>query len=94
MRIDADRLGDEIAELAAHLDAATHRLPTLIRRFDDVGGWADHGALTCARWLSWRTVRTSASPPRRAGVAARGPPRYGVSPCIACPVRSSSRCSG
>jgi hypothetical protein len=29
MRIDTDRLGDEIAELAAHLDAATHRLLTL-----------------------------------------------------------------
>jgi hypothetical protein len=28
--IDTDRLGDEIAELAAHLDAATHRLLTLI----------------------------------------------------------------
>jgi hypothetical protein len=30
MRIDTDRLGDEIAELAAHLDAATHRLLVLI----------------------------------------------------------------
>lgn len=51
---DLDRLGDEIAELAAHLDAATHRLLTLIRRFDDGGGWADQGALSCAHWLSWR----------------------------------------
>ena len=54
MRIDTDRLGDEIAELAAHLDAATHRLLTLIRRFDEAGGWADQGALSCAHWLSWR----------------------------------------
>jgi len=54
MRIDTDRLGDEIAELAAHLDAATHRLLVLIRRFDEAGGWADQGALTCAHWLSWR----------------------------------------
>jgi len=54
MRIDTDHLGDEIAELAAHLDAATHRLLTLIRRFDEAGGWADQGALTCAHWLSWR----------------------------------------
>jgi len=54
MRIDTDQLGDEIAELAAHLDAATHRLLTLIRRFDEAGGWADQGALTCAHWLSWR----------------------------------------
>ena len=29
-----DRLGDEIAELSAHLDAATARLLTLIRDFD------------------------------------------------------------
>jgi len=54
MRIDTDRLGDEIAELAAHLDAAIHRLLTLIRRFDEAGGWADQGALSCAHWLSWR----------------------------------------
>jgi hypothetical protein len=52
--VDTDRLGDEIAELAAHLDAATHRLLTLIRRFDEAGGWADQGALSCAHWLSWR----------------------------------------
>jgi uncharacterized protein DUF222/HNH endonuclease len=52
--IDTDRLGDEIAELAAHLDAATHRLLALIRQFDEAGGWADQGALSCAHWLSWR----------------------------------------
>ena len=51
---DTDRLGDKIAELAAHLDAATHRLLTLIRRFDEAGGWADQGALSCSHWLSWR----------------------------------------
>ena len=51
---DTDRLGDEIAELAAHLDAATHRLLTPMRRFDEAGGWADQGALSCAHWLSWR----------------------------------------
>jgi hypothetical protein len=50
--LDTDRLGDEIAELAAHVDAATHRLLTLIRQFDEAGGWADQGALSCAHWLS------------------------------------------
>src|SRR6185503_15938130 len=45
---------DEIAELSAHLDAATHQLLTLIRRFDEAGGWAHQGALSCAHWLSWR----------------------------------------
>jgi hypothetical protein len=51
---DTERLGDQIAELAAHLDAATHQLLTLIRRFDEAGGWAAEGALSCAHWLSWR----------------------------------------
>jgi len=51
---DVDRLADEIAELSSHLDAATHRLLTLIRRFDEGSGWATHGALSCAHWLGWR----------------------------------------
>jgi hypothetical protein len=34
-----DRLGDEIAELSAHLEAATARLLELIREFDARGGW-------------------------------------------------------
>ncbi len=50
---DLDQLGDEIAELSAHLDAATARLLTLIREFDARGGWAN-GARSCAEWLSWR----------------------------------------
>jgi len=33
------RLGDEIAELSAHLDAATARLLDLIRDFDAREGW-------------------------------------------------------
>jgi len=51
---DVDRLADEIAEVASHIDAAEHRLLTLIRRFDEGEGWATHGALTCAHWLNWR----------------------------------------
>jgi len=31
---DLDRLGDEIAELSVHLEAATARLLDLIREFD------------------------------------------------------------
>src|SRR5512145_3213797 len=48
-----DRLGDEIAELAAHLTAATARLLDLIREFDARGGWAN-GFRSCAAWLTWR----------------------------------------
>ncbi len=48
-----DRLGDEIAELSAHLEAATARLLDLIREFDARGGW-NTGFASCAAWLSWR----------------------------------------
>src|SRR5687767_11514287 len=47
------RLGDQIAELSAHLDAATARLLDLIREFDARGGWGN-GFRSCADWLSWR----------------------------------------
>src|SRR5512134_256648 len=48
-----DRLGDDIAELSAHLEAATARLLALIREFDARGGW-NTGFRSCAAWLSWR----------------------------------------
>ena len=51
---DLERLGDEIAELAAHLHAAVYRLLVLIREFDAREGWHS-GFRTCAHWLSWRT---------------------------------------
>jgi hypothetical protein len=50
---ELDRLGDEIAELSAHLEAATARLLALIREFDARGGW-NTGFRSCAAWLSWR----------------------------------------
>jgi len=48
-----DQLGDEIAELSAHLDAAIARLLDLIREFDAREGW-NTGFRSCAAWLSWR----------------------------------------
>jgi uncharacterized protein DUF222/HNH endonuclease len=48
-----DRLGDEIADLSAHLEAATARLLDLIREFDVREGW-NTGFRSCAAWLSWR----------------------------------------
>src|ERR1700756_2390328 len=51
--VELDRLGDEIAALSAHLDAATARLLELIRAFDARGGW-NTGFRSCADWLSWR----------------------------------------
>jgi hypothetical protein len=50
---ELERLGDEIAELSAHLEAATARLLDRIREFDERGGW-NNGFRSCAAWLSWR----------------------------------------
>jgi hypothetical protein len=51
---DNNRLADEIAELAAHLHAATYRLLMLLREYDarEAWGW---GFRSCAHWLSRRT---------------------------------------
>ena len=49
-----EELGQEIASLSAHLDAATHRLLECIRQFDESGGWCEQGAVSCAHWLAWR----------------------------------------
>src|SRR5256886_11556001 len=51
--VELERLGDEIAKLSAHLDAATARLLDLIREFDARGGWGN-GFLSCAHGLTWR----------------------------------------
>jgi Domain of unknown function (DUF222)/HNH endonuclease len=83
-----DRLGDEIAELSAHLEAATARLLDLIREFDARGGW-NTGFSSCATWLSWRVgldlgaarervrvARALATLPRLAQALARGELSY------------------
>jgi hypothetical protein len=85
---ELDRLGDEIAELSAHLEAATARLLALIREFDARAGW-NTGFRSCAAWLSWRVgldpgaarervrvARALASLPRLAGALARGELSY------------------
>src|SRR5437867_12205201 len=53
--LSLDRLSDEIAELSAHLEAATARLLDLIRAFDAREGW-NTGFRSCAAWLSWRVA--------------------------------------
>lgn len=50
-----EHLEDEIAVLAAHIHAATHRLLVLIAEFDRLGGWERFGYPDCAHWLSVRT---------------------------------------
>ena len=51
--VHLERLGDQIAELSAHLDAASAHLLDLIRDFDERGGW-NNGFRSCAHWLNWR----------------------------------------
>jgi len=85
---EMDRLADEIAELSAHLDAATARLLELIREFDARGGW-NTGFRSCGHWLAWRVgmdlgaarervrvARALGSLPRLAKALARGELSY------------------
>ena len=51
---ELQRLGDDIAELSAHIEVATARLLEMLREFDARAGWAEAGAKSCAEWLSWR----------------------------------------
>jgi hypothetical protein len=86
--VELDRLGDEIAELSAHLDAATARLLDLVRDFDARGGW-NTGFNSCAAWLTWRVglepgaarewvrvARALGTRPRLAQALARGEISY------------------
>src|SRR2546429_8908837 len=66
---ELERLGDEIAELSAHLDAATARLLELIREFDARAGW-NTGFRSCAEWLTWRGGPDPGAAPER-GLGAR-----------------------
>ena len=47
-------LETQIAELSAHLHAATWRLLRLVREFDELEGVAGTGAKSLAHWLHWR----------------------------------------
>ncbi|HUF79879.1 MAG TPA: DUF222 domain-containing protein, partial [Burkholderiales bacterium] len=49
-----DALDHAIVALAGRLNAATHDLLVLIRRFDERGGWLRWGFESCADWLHWR----------------------------------------
>jgi hypothetical protein len=100
-----DRLGDEIAELSAHLDAATARLLDLIREFDSRGGW-NTGFRSCAAWLSWRVgldlgaarervrvARALGTLPRLAQALARGELSYAKVRALT-RVATPARCGG
>src|SRR5258707_9690363 len=73
---ELERLGDEIAELSAHLDAATAHLLDLIREFDAAaaGTPASAPAPRCCRgaWVSIRARPASASAWRARSARCRG----------------------
>src|SRR5437870_3188304 len=75
---DLEHLGDQIAELSAHLDAAGARLLDLIREFDARGGW-NTGFRSCAAWLSWR-VGLDRGAARERDVASFSPSALAVAP--------------
>jgi hypothetical protein len=63
------RLGDEIAELSAQIEAATYRLLVLIREYDKEGYWNNGAARSCAHWLAWRCSLDSSTARERIRVA-------------------------
>ena len=84
MYSELHRLGEEIAEMSVHLEAATARLLDRIREFDAREGW-NNGFRSCAAWLSWRVgldpgaareqvrvARALGTLPRLAAALARG----------------------
>ncbi|MCL7966222.1 MAG: hypothetical protein M8857_03885, partial [marine benthic group bacterium] len=53
--VDAlEELEEEIAVLAAHIHAATHRLLVLVAEYDRRRGWELGGHRSCAHWLAFR----------------------------------------
>ena len=74
MNCDAT-LGDEIAALAAQLEAGEYRLITKIGEFDAQSGYAREGALSCAHWLSYR-VGLGLGPAREKVRVARVLPKF------------------
>ncbi len=59
----------ELLELVAHIDAATQRMLTLIRTYDESGDWRGAGIASCAHWLAWKCGMTPATARERVRVA-------------------------
>jgi hypothetical protein len=51
---ESEKLGAEITELCSYIYAATYRLLTLIREFDEKQYWGLPGLCSCAHWLNFR----------------------------------------
>jgi hypothetical protein len=64
-----ERLEGQIAELGAHINAATCRWLLLVGEFDRREGWAVWGCRSCAQWLSYRCGLSPAAGREQARVA-------------------------
>src|SRR6266404_5221513 len=87
---ELDRLGDEIAELSAHLDAASGRLLDLIREFDAREGWGN-GFRSCAAWLTWRVGLDPGAARERVRVARALGTLPGLAQALSCGQRSYAK---
>ncbi len=52
--VPIETLDEEIVSLAARMTAQEYELLSLIRSFDERGGWLKWGSTSCAEWLHWR----------------------------------------
>src|SRR5689334_21265982 len=52
--LTVEELADGICLRAGRIAAAQAELLAWIAEFDQREGWAGHGILSCAHWLSWR----------------------------------------
>ena len=86
---DLDRLGDQIAELSARIQAATYELLCFLHEFNVHRGW--EGFRSCAHWLNWRTGLDLGAAREKLRVAAALAELNHVSAAMACGVLSYSK---
>ncbi|MDT7547596.1 MAG: hypothetical protein QOE99_3706 [Actinomycetota bacterium] len=67
--LTVEELADGICLRAGRIAAAEAELLTWIGEFDERGGWAGHGLLSCAHWLSWKTSLSPGAARERVRVA-------------------------
>ncbi|MDT7549619.1 MAG: hypothetical protein QOE84_2013, partial [Actinomycetota bacterium] len=67
--LSVEELADGICLRAGRIAAAEAELLTWIGEFDERSGWAGHGLLSCAHWLSWKTSLSPGAARERVRVA-------------------------
>jgi hypothetical protein len=67
--LSVDELADGICLRAGRIAAAEAELLAWIGEFDERDGWAGHGVLSCAHWLSWKTGLSPGAARERVRVA-------------------------